>query len=711
MAEADPTRPGGLESRLDAAAQQAGRSRPARSWGGQARRVVHEVPTWEKVIAALLLIVALAWAVLFITKGRFLKGPFETILSRNLQRDVRVDGDFNLYFAPLSLRFRADRLTISNPAWASRPNLFKADRIDTRLSTLSLLTANKTLKTLLLQKGAIDLEWSKDGKANTWTFGDPKAPPKPLDMPTIRQALIAGTTLRYRDPRVQLYTDIAIDTVKARDTRFAHAVTFHGDGSMRGRPFTLRGSLLSPNEAVEGGRTRLELHAQAASTRVDVAGTLPAPTVIEGAQLQTAARGPNLSLLFDVIGIAIPDTRSFRIGSQLTKHGGEWRFTRIKGMFGDSDIGGAMTISLPDDRLMLSADLSTQRLDIVDVGPFIGYSPAKVDRAEQAGVAALVENVGGTPRLLPDAPLRADALKLFDADVKYSVRTVTNQNVPISNIALALKLDHNLLILSPLTFDMSGGHVTSDISIDARKQPVFTKYDIRLSPTPMGKLLSRWGVEGSGTTGTLSARIAMTGTGDSVRKSLATSNGRIAVILPAGTMWARNIQLSELDVGTFIWKMWQKKLKDPVQINCGLIAFTVRDGVASADPILIDTKKNVMLGRGGFSFRDESLGLKFRADSKKFSLFSGQSPVAINGYFARPGFGIISPELIARGGAGLALGIAANPLAGLLAFVDVGDAKAAQCGPVLSAASAAAQRTKGGKPRKDVGDGVYKGRR
>src|SRR3546814_7479531 len=75
--------------------------------------------------------------------------------------------------------------------------------------------------------------------------------------------------------------------------------------------------------------------------------------------------------------------------------------------------------------------------------------------------------------------------------------------------------------------------------------------------------------------------------------------------------------------------MFEKKLKDPVQINCGLIAFTVRNGVAAADPILIDTSKNVMLGRGGFSFKNEALDLAFRADSKKFSLFSGQSPVGV----------------------------------------------------------------------------------
>jgi hypothetical protein len=42
----------------------------------------------------------------------------------------------------------------------------------------------------------------------------------------------------------------------------------------------------------------------------------------------------------------------------------------------------------------------------------------------------------------------------------------------------------------------------------------------------------------------------------------------------------------------------------------------------------------------------------------------------------------------------------------VLAFVDVGDAKSAACGPVLAGATAAAQRTKGGEPRDDVGRGT-----
>ena len=188
--------------------------------------------------------------------------------------------------------------------------------------------------------------------------------------------------------------------------------------------------------------------------------------------------------------------------------------------------------------------------------------------------------------------------------------------------------------------------------------------------------------------------------------SLSNAHGRIAFIMPEGTFWTRNVQIAELDIGTFAQKMLQGKLKEPVHINCGLIGFTVRGGVAAADPILIDTTKNVMLGRGGFSFRNEALDLAFRADGKKFSLFSGQSPIGIQGSFAKPGINPISGDLIERAGAGLALGIVGTPLATVLAFVDVGDAKAAKCGPVLAGAPASAQRTAGGKPRDDVGNGT-----
>jgi uncharacterized protein involved in outer membrane biogenesis len=349
---------------------------------------------------------------------------------------------------------------------------------------------------------------------------------------------------------------------------------------------------------------------------------------------------------------------------------------------------------------MLTADLATRTLDIVDAGPFIGYDPTASARG------AVVTREAGRPRILPDAPLRVEALRNFDAKVNWKVRRVRAENLPVSNITLGVDLNDRLLKLSPLNFSMARGSVSSDITINARDPRVLTDYDIRLSPTPMGVLLAGFGVEQSGTSGTVKARAQMRGVGDTVHKSLGTASGRIAIILPKGTLWTRNTELSELDIGVFVQKMFEKKLQEPVEINCGLIGFTVRNGVAAADPILIDTRKNVMLGRGGFSFRNETIDLAFRADSKRLSVFSGQSPVGIGGYFAQPSINPISPDLVARAGVGLGLGALVSPLAAVIAFVDVGDAKAADCGPVLAGARSYAQRDAKGRPRDDVGRGT-----
>ena len=648
------------------------------------------------VVATVIGLLFLAWLILFITKGRFLKHPFERIASQFSERRVTVAGDFQFYFNFIDVQFLAEGMRISNPEWARSPDLFTAKLIDTRIETIPLIFGKRRVERLTLIGGDVDLEWDATGKRNTWTFGGDE----PFQMPLIRQAIVDGTVIHYRQPTLQLFADVKFDTIKARNSQFANAIGFSGSGSMRGNAVKLWGSQSTPNELLAGGRNQFDFHAEVARSRIDVGGTLPGATIIEGADLRVGVRGQNIRNLFDLAGIAVPDTRSYRLTSHFTKDGDAYKFTRIAGVYGASDLGGSMTVTFPDDRLLLEADLASKVVDMVDIGPFIGYNP---NALATKGAVAAVAQTGGTPRILPDAPLRIDAIKAFDAKVNYKVADVRQKFVPISNIVLGFGLDHSLMTLKPLNFDIAGGHLDSDISIDARQPAVVTDYDIRLSPTPLGTLFQRFGVSSSGTNGTIKARIQMKGTGDTVRESLASSNGRIAVILPRGTFWTSYTQLAEFDVGVFVQKMFEKKLKEPVQVNCGLIAFTVRNGVAAADPILIDTTKNVMTAKGGFSFRNESIDLGFRADGKKFSVFSGQSPVGINGYFAAPGINVISPQLLARAGAGIGLGVLASPLAAVIAFVDPGDAKAAACGPVLAGATASQQRTTKGDARKDVG--------
>lgn len=52
-------------------------------------------------------------------QGSVLKHPFERIAGRMAGREVKVAGDFQLYFNPINLKFYAEGLTVANADWAN----------------------------------------------------------------------------------------------------------------------------------------------------------------------------------------------------------------------------------------------------------------------------------------------------------------------------------------------------------------------------------------------------------------------------------------------------------------------------------------------------------------------------------------------------------------------------------------------------------------
>lgn len=650
-----------------------------------AKRDWRERLTWPvKLLLGILLAIFLAWLVLYITKGRFLKDSFVSIASDYTDRQVKVGGDFNLYLNPFHIQFLAEDISVSNPSWAKDPQLFDAKRVALQLNIWRLIFGERRFNYLELVDATVGLE--RQATRNTWTFRSDSN--EPFRLPDIIRASITGTRLHYLDRPLVLDTNIRVGDVAAAKTVLQPRVPFEGDGTSHGARFTVTGALTSPNETLAGGSNDLKMTIRVRDSRVDIAGTLPGATVLEGAKLTLTATGGNLNTPFSLLGVVIPDTRQFRVTSKLTPVGDEWRFTAIKGRFGDSDLQGRMTITMRDGaRLFIDADLNSKSLDILDAGPWIGYSPERLDAMGGKGA---ITQAAGRPRILPDAPLASENLARFDAKVRYKAAAVRTGTIPISGLEIDLGLDDRLLTLTPVAFDLAGGRLTGEIKLNARQSPVVTDYDIRLSPVRLGRLLQGFDIEDSGTTGTMKGRLQLRGYGDTVHESLGSANGRIAMILPEGTFWVRNTELVELDIFQYVTKALAKQLKDPTEIRCGLLAFTVTRGTAVADPIFIDTQRSVIRGTGSFSFGNESLNLAIEADSKKFSLFSAQSPIGVGGYFAEPKINIISPELIKRGVVGLAAGALVSPIGLILAFVDPGEEKDTNCAPVLAGARTAA---------------------
>lgn len=642
-------------------------------------RVGPVAATFHSLLALLATIVGLfvlAYAILWITKGRFLKPYFERYASRYAHRAVKVGGDFQLYLNP-HVHFRADGLTVANPVWATYPRLFSGRAVELELHTLPLIFGHERLRYLMLDGADADLEWNK-AHQNTWTFRAPTG--KPTTIPEIERAAITDTRLTYADPQLDLKLGVVVGDVGARNTSIDQPVTFHGQGTARGTPFTLAGKLTAPNATLHGGRNDIATRIDVGDSRLDIAGTLPGATVLEGSDLKLHARGNNFATPFKLLGVTSLATRRYDIVSDLTKTGIEWRFTRIRGRFGDSDLGGRMTASLPDNRLLLVGNLHSAKLDILDCGPWLGIDPAAIDRLRGK---AMLHMVGGTPRVIPDASLDNDSINRFDARIDYHAAAIRTGNIPLSNLHLGVDLKNSLLKLAPFDLDVIGGRLTGAVTLNARHDPVVTDYDLRLSTVPLGRMMASLGTPMTGTTALVRGHIQLRGIGNTMRRSLATSNGRIAFVLPSGTLALGESELVELNAGRYLESFIGKTLKKPANLRCGLIAFTVRGGQAATDPVLIDADRTAIHATGGFSFTDESLRMKIKADSKRFSLFSGQSPIGLDGYFAKPAVHPISGQLLTRVGAAVALGVVATPFAALAPFIDLGDGKSSACGPIL----------------------------
>ena len=107
---------------------------------------------------------------------------------------------------------------------------------------------------------------------------------------------------------------------------------------------------------------------------------------------------------------------------------------------------------------------------------------------------------------------------------------------------------------------------------------------------------------------------------------------------PQGTFWTRNVQLSELDLGTFVQKMFQDKLKEPVrdQLRADRLHRAQRHRGGRSDPDRHQEECDRRRGRLQLQGPKRSTCAS-APTRKKFSLFSGQSPVGVERLFRLAG--------------------------------------------------------------------------
>jgi hypothetical protein len=111
--------------------------------------------------------------------------------------------------------------------------------------------------------------------------------------------------------------------------------------------------------------------------------------------------------------------------------------------------------------------------------------------------------------------------------------------------------------------------------------------------------------------------------------------------------------------------------------------FEARGGVLASRQIVLDTDPTRIDGHGTVNLKDETIDATLQGKPKHFQFLHLNAPITVSGKLDSPGVGVESKPAITQGVIGAGLGLL-SPLASILAFIDPGLAKDANCAGLLA---------------------------
>jgi len=659
--------------------------------------------------AAAVLLIAGAVALLAAFDWNRAKPMLNERVSEALGRPFAIEGDLDVSWArepgqpgwrgwvPWP-RVTAQDIWVGNPGWARAPRFATLERIVFRLAPLPLLRKRIVIPHIQLAGPAANLERRADGQAN-WEFSLPAgddAGAGPGWQLQIDEIGFDQGRVRFDDASLDAHGDIVVDPLgkpvpfaeiagsQAGDAPQATPDYVFGwkvDGRYRKQPVSGSGRI-GGMLALRGGGQPFPLQAdvRVAQTRIALAGTLTDPLELGALDLRLRLSGNSMGDLYPLTGVALPDTPPYSTDGHLTADlnrpgGAVFAYRGFTGKVGDSDLRGDLSYAATSPRPRLTGTLSSNLLQLADLGPLVGVQPE--GQAPAAG-----GRVQPADKVLPVDTFRTDRWRAMDAQVEFSgKRIVHGKDLPLENMHTRIALEDGLLKLDPLRFSMAGGTLAARIRLDGGKTPMRGEVDLASRGLKLKQLFP--GFEPMRTSlGEINGDARLAGTGNSVAALLGSADGELKLLVNDGAISRALTEIAGLNLANYV--VTELFGDDEVKINCAAADLGIEKGVASTRLMLFDTENALVNVEGTASFRDETLDLDITPHSKGLRIISLRSPLYVKGTFKNPSAGVQPGALIARGAGAVLLGVLVTPAASLLALIAPSAGQENACATMLA---------------------------
>lgn len=612
------------------------------------------------VVLAALYIAVFGW--------NWLRAPLERMALEQTGRVLALRGDLTVTLGWPWPRLHAKAVAFANPPWAREAQMLTADAVDIAIDLPQLLRRQLVLPDVRLTRPVVFLEQGADGR-KSWLL-DRRQQDESARILIGRLGLDQGT-LGYDDLAHQTRIRSTLSTVGTLPGDTGEpGVAFTAQGQYKGLALVARGRG-GPVLAIRDESTpyAVQIDATLGRTGVRAEGTVTSLLQFSAVDVQLALKGDSLAQLFPLLGLAFPATPPYATEGHLRHQGSTWRYEKFAGRVGASDIAGSLQVDTGGPRPVLSGELVSQLLDLQDLGPVIGARPGQTERA----------------RVLPDLPFSTERWRSVDAQVTLRAKTLRRpKELPLEDLQVHLGLHDAVLTLDPLRFGVAGGQLNAVITLDGRTDPIQAHAQVRARKILLAQLFPTVNLTQT-SIGQINGEFDLAGSGNSVGRMLATSHGKVGLVVVGG-------EISKLlmeKIGLHLWEILALQVTGDkrIKVRCGVADFDVHQGVMQADALIFDTEVTTITGTGSIDLGQERLDLTLNPKTKNTSPLALRSPIYLRGSFGQPVAEVDKARVATRALGAVALGLV-NPLLALIPLIDAGPGQDSDCRQLVLAARA-----------------------
>ncbi len=311
-----------------------------------------------------------------------------------------------------------------------------------------------------------------------------------------------------------------------------------------------------------------------------------------------------------------------------TKASGRLQGGRKKLRFdGTLDIGstrftGKVTGSLAGRRPKFTGKIHTPKLFLADIGIMPRTTPtANVSRKRKRSA-----------HLFSREPLPLAWVQQFDLELDVGADEIVGIDLTIDSLVALVSIENGELAINPLTLDFERGVVLVDLAVNTGPEPwaalQVSADDVEME-NALAQIQDKVPIKGS-----LNVFIDLRGEGRSPHEIASSLGGDFGIAVENVTVPRRQLDLFTADfLGWAVSSSVSGEREG--EIHCGIVRFSIRNGMAESQILVADGPNFTLTGRGNLNLGDETLDFVLVPRTKRRFQVSAD-PVKISGSLTDP---------------------------------------------------------------------------